>query len=152
MKTNKPSRKSRSTPPAKRPEGRPKTALNVKEIETLAKYGLTQSEVANFFGVSVSTIAERPEFSEAHKKGRLFLSQSIKRRQYEMAMSKSAKPADISAAKTMLIWLGKQYCGQSDRAELTGKDGGPIEFHTVRILSTKSVPAESVPAEEKHAG
>jgi hypothetical protein len=24
---------------------------------------------------------------------------------------------------TMLIWLGKQYLGQSDKQELTGKDG-----------------------------
>lgn len=25
--------------------------------------------------------------------------------------------------KTMLVWLGKQYLGQADKQELTGRDG-----------------------------
>jgi hypothetical protein len=112
--------KKRTGKTSSRPVGRPKARLSVQQIEKLASYGLTQEEVADFFGVSVSTIAERPEFSEAHKKGRQELSQSIKRRQYEMAMNKSSNPARISAAKTMLIWLGKQYCGQKERSELSG--------------------------------
>ena len=27
----------------------------------------------------------------------------------------------------MLIWLGKQYLGQADKPQVTGKDGGPIQ-------------------------
>ena len=27
---------------------------------------------------------------------------------------------------TMLIWLGKNLLGQSDKTELTGKDGSPL--------------------------
>ena len=27
----------------------------------------------------------------------------------------------------MLIWLGKQLLGQSDKTQLTGKDDGPIK-------------------------
>lgn len=31
----------------------------------------------------------------------------------------------------MLVWLGKQYLGQSDKQEVAGKDGKPIVFKVV---------------------
>jgi hypothetical protein len=38
--------------------------------------------------------------------------------------------------RTMLVWLGKQWLGQTDtqRTEHTGRDGGPIEHVTVDEL------------------
>ena len=41
---------------------------------------------------------------------------SLRRRQFEMAKSNP----------TMAIWLGKQYLGQADKQEITGKGGKDI--------------------------
>ena len=113
----------KNEPKSTRPVGRPKVELNVAQIQRMAAVGLTQDEVATIFGVSVSTIAERPEFSEAHKRGRANLSESIKREQVKQAFYKGKNPAIISMKKTMLIWLGKQYCDQKERQEIGGPDG-----------------------------
>ncbi len=43
-----------------------------------------------------------------------------------------------SGNPTMQIWLGKQYLGQSDKQEIAGKDGGPIETKATVKLETLS--------------
>lgn len=40
--------------------------------------------------------------------------------------------AAMGGNTTMLIWLGKQRLGQSDKNELTGKDGGRLVIEVVR--------------------
>lgn len=40
--------------------------------------------------------------------------------------------AAMEGNTTMLIWLGKQRLGQSDKNELTGKDGERIVIEVVR--------------------
>jgi hypothetical protein len=42
----------------------------------------------------------------------------------------------------MLIWLGKQFLGQSDKNELSGKDGGPIQA-AITVEFVKAKPSES---------
>lgn len=59
------------------------------------------------------------EYSDQKRaKGKL----SLRRKQFQLA---------LSGDRTMLIWLGKQYLGQVDKSELTGKNGGPIEKRDV---------------------
>jgi hypothetical protein len=54
---------------------------------------------------------------------------------------------------TMLVWFGKQWLGQSDRHELTGADGGPIQYERVdlRKLSDAELALLEELVEKAHA-
>ena len=89
--------------------GRPKKYnLDTKQIEQLASFGCTNIEIASFFGCDESLI--RKSYSEYIAKGRD--SGKIRLRQYQWA---SAKKGNVA----MLIWLGKQMLGQTDKQEIT---------------------------------
>jgi len=91
--------------------------------EKLSKLLCTQSEIASVLGVSLSKLEHDDEFLRIHKKGMDVGRASVRRLQYKAA--EEGNP-------TMLIWLGKQYLGQSDKQqqEITGPKGGPIKFVT----------------------
>jgi hypothetical protein len=82
---------------------RPKAAVNAKQVLKLASAGWKITEMADFFGVDRDTIADG--FSAELTKGKATLKGSLRQ-------------AQVTAAKrgngTMLVWLGKQYLGQSD--------------------------------------
>ena len=89
--------------------GRPKKYnLDTKQIEQMAGFGCTNIEIASFFGCDESLI--RKSYSEYIAKGRD--SGKIRLRQYQWA---SAKKGNVA----MLIWLGKQMLGQTDKQEIT---------------------------------
>ena len=94
--------------------GRPKIEINWEDVRKLSLLQCTQNEIASFLGVSVDTLLRRKEFCELHKKGMEEGRMSLRRLQWKKAQDGNT---------TMLIWLGKQYLGQSDKQELTGKDG-----------------------------
>ena len=94
--------------------GRPKIEINWEDVRKLSLLQCTQNEIASFLGVSVDTLLRRKEFCVLHKKGMEEGRMSLRRLQW-----KKANEGNV----TMLIWLGKQYLGQSDKQELTGKDG-----------------------------
>jgi hypothetical protein len=79
--------------------------------------------MAAVLGVSVDTIQRRKrnseEFCGVIEKGRASLRNSLRRLQVKKALEGNT---------TMLIWLGKQLLGQSDRqqTEITGAEHGPI--------------------------
>lgn len=83
--------------------GRPKIEINEKELEKLASYGCTNTEIADFFGVTEGTI--RKGYSEIITKGKSRLKQRLRKAQIDYALSGNA---------TLLIWLGKNILGQSD--------------------------------------
>jgi hypothetical protein len=104
--------------------GRPRKNIDAKRVIDLASKGMTQNEIAAFCDCSSSLLDKR--FSEALKTGRELLSASLKRKQVEKA---------LSGDNTMLIWCGKQFCGQKEKQEVTGADGGPLSHvvHTIRF-------------------
>lgn len=75
-------------------------------VEKLAAIGCTQEEIATVVGCSRETINRR--FKKPIAAGHDRLRMSLRRWQYEKAKEGSVP---------MLIWLGKQYLGQTDRAE-----------------------------------
>lgn len=101
--------------------GRPKIELDPEKVEALAALQCTYEEIAHGLGICADTLEkirkEDPTISDAIKKGRTLGRRSLRQLQY-----KAAKSGNI----TMLIWLGKQYLGQSDKAEITGAERGPI--------------------------
>ena len=93
----------------KKSVGRPKKYnIDTHQVEQLAGFGCSNTEMASFFGCDESLI--RKSYSESIAKGRD--NGKIRLRQYQWA---SAKKDNVA----MLIWLGKQLLGQSDKQDIT---------------------------------
>jgi hypothetical protein len=104
------------------PKG-PTTQIDKEKFEKLCGLFCTCEDIAEFFDCSVDTIDRfckreyGANFAEVYKKksgqGRL----SLRRKQYEMAMTGNI---------TMLIWLGKQHLGQRDKQDI--EHSGNVEL------------------------
>lgn len=94
---------------------RPKITVDVAMLEALAERGLTQDDCAAVLGISVDTIQRNHR--DVYNLGLQKCKASLRRKQFEMALAGNV---------TMLVWLGKNLLGQSDKHELTGKDGAPL--------------------------
>ena len=103
---------------------RPQIHIDMEELDKLIEFQATAEEIAGWFECSVDTIERRIKehydcgFAEyfAQKKGKGKL--SLRRKQYQEAMKGNT---------TLLIWLGKQYLGQTEKQELD------IEQKTIQI-------------------
>ena len=106
----------------KKATGRPRAKIDLAQIQTLAQIQCTDYEIALVIGVSEKTIERRKkaggDFLEAYEKGRSEGRTSLRKWQFEAAKNKNI---------TMLIWLGKQYLGQTDKTDLLS-DGAPFRF------------------------
>ena len=89
--------------------------IDTEEIQKLAKYGMTNVEIADFFGCDESLI--RKSYSEYLTKGRAEMKLRLRQLQWKSAEKGNA---------VMLIWLGKQILGQSDIP--VGEDSQPLEW------------------------
>src|SRR6266852_7191196 len=110
---------------------RPKTKIDVTELEKLYGMQCTDEEVAAFFNVSTRTIERRRQARQFHEvmerakaKGRI----SVRR-----ALFRLAAAGNIAAA----IFLAKNLLGYKDyiNNELTGVAGGPIQVTSKPDLS-----------------
>tara|TARA_Y100001963_G_C6744960_1_gene431077 strand:+ start:753 stop:1067 length:315 start_codon:yes stop_codon:yes gene_type:complete len=81
--------------------------IDTKEVEKLASYGCTNIEIASFFGCDESLI--RKSYSEFITKGQEKGKTKLRKLQW-----KQAEKGNVP----MLIWLGKQVLGQSDKQEI----------------------------------
>lgn len=86
---------------------RPRKVIDERQVEALASIMCTNAEIAAVLDCSTDTLERR--FAAALEKGRLKGKQSIRRKQYQLAMNGNP---------TMLIWLGKQHLGQTERQEV----------------------------------
>lgn len=99
----------------KKSVGRPRIDVNWEMVKKLCGIQCTQEEIAAVMGFSVDTLIRACEreknidFAEYYKKNSHIGAISLRRWQYKLAESGNA---------TMLIWLGKQILGQSDKAEI----------------------------------
>ena len=89
---------------------RPRKIVDVKELENLAMIGCTVEEIGGILGISHDTITRR--YASVLEKGRMRRNKSLRGKQFELAMK---------GDRTMLIWLGKQVLGQSDKTHITAK-------------------------------
>ena len=93
------------------------TKYNIKgeEVQKLSKFGMTNVEIADFFGCDESLI--RKSYSEYLTKGRAEMKLRLRQLQWKSAEKGNA---------VMLIWLGKQILGQSDIP--VGEDSQPLTW------------------------
>jgi len=103
--------------------GRKLLEIKAKDVEALASYGCTNSEIASFFGCDRTTITKR--FSRIVAKGRDAGKIRLRKKQFEVA---------VAGNVSMLIWLGKQVLGQTDKQgiELSGQNILKIEYVPVK--------------------
>lgn len=120
-KKEKPKEKRQYTPLTTREKsevpGAEKIEFDLAMVEGLGKIAATHREMAMFFGVGERTIRRRMDknspdgdspFLAAYEKGAGNLYVGIRRKQIEIA---------LAGDRTMLIWLGKNLLGQTDRLE-----------------------------------
>ena len=93
--------------------------IDMEELDRLCEMQCTRDEIASWFGIDDETLEARIKeaggksfstyFALKRGKGKI----SLRRRQFQTALGTETAPPN----PTMLIWLGKQYLGQSDRME-----------------------------------
>lgn len=89
---------------------RPKKEIDEDMVFQLASFGLTRDEIASVCNCHPNTLDNR--FYDTIKEGHLHRNSSLRRKQYEVAMNGNV---------AMLIWLGKQYLGQTEKIEQYGE-------------------------------
>lgn len=98
------------------------TEENFRKVLMLAKLRCTEVEAASAFEVSVSTfnrfLADFSKANEAWVNGAGNFCISLRRKQIQAADAGNV---------TMLIWLGKQYLGQTDKQQIAGDPERPIK-------------------------
>jgi hypothetical protein len=97
--------------------------IDPAQLEQLASLQCTQPEIAAFFGVSLQAVEkqlQKPEFREPYEKGQKTGLISLRRAQMQAALAGNT---------TMMIWLGKQLLGQTDKLQ----HGGGVEL-TKRLI------------------
>jgi hypothetical protein len=84
-------------------QGATQQVVDPNEVTKLAAIGCTDREIAEWVGITEGTL--RYNFNSELIKGKGQLVHSLRRAQIQTALSGNA---------TLLIWLGKQYLGQTD--------------------------------------
>ena len=92
---------------------RPTITFDYDEIYEISKTHCSFLDMAKYFNVSEGTINNRykedEEFKLAVDRGRFEAIKGLRRRQIETAMDGNTQ---------MLVWLGKQLLGQSDKVDV----------------------------------
>ena len=95
--------------------GRPRKEIDYQKLEPLCRIQCTGEECASVLGMTYDTLDRNLKadghggFKEYYKKNGNTGKASLRRLQWKSAESGNT---------TMLIWLGKQYLGQTDRQEI----------------------------------
>ena len=81
--------------------------INTEQVEKLASFGCSNTEIASFFGCSKDLISKSysTNVSKGKDKGKIRLRQLL---------WKSAERGNVA----MQIWLSKQYLGMADKQEI----------------------------------
>jgi hypothetical protein len=106
--------------------GRPELELDPRVVGGMAFVGATNVEIALFLGCSVDVLERR--FADVLRKKRMSMRTRLRRAQLRLAMEGNA---------TMLIWLGKQYLGQSDHPVLA--DSSPPQERQSIVIGGQKI-------------
>lgn len=98
------------------------------QIVDLAQEGATDPEISRCLGISERLLHSK--FAAFLREGRDKLAMSIKREQVAVAFDSKHR-----AQGNMLIWLGKQYCGQSDMQTVSGDGEKPLRILVTPVMS-----------------
>ena len=109
--------------------GRPLKPIDPEQVHRLAAIHCTVEEIASVLDCGKRTLERR--FGAVIEKARQTGKASLRRRQYKAAMDGNI---------TMMIWLGKQLLGQTDRVEQLGDQAVQV---SVRYVDRPPAPVPS---------
>jgi hypothetical protein len=107
--------------------GRPKKEISWPTLDGLCKIQCTEKEIADVLGICVETLnravkaEKKMTFAEYYARASQDGKTSIRRMQYKLAME---------GDRTMLIFLGKNYLGQSDNPQRSDLDREKFKHDT----------------------
>jgi hypothetical protein len=124
---------------------RPKSEIDLDELEKLCAMQCTDQEIASILDVSTRTIERRRKvqsFREAMERGKAKGRVSVRRNLFRLATS-----GNLGAN----IFLAKNLLGYKDVVsnEHSGPDGGPIEMSLADVLRERKKAAAEEPESEK---
>ena len=118
MTKKKPEPKPRKKPgPKPGTGGRPRKSIDWDKVDALCAIHCTRDEISEVLGVGVDALIRASKREKGMDIGEYIARKalrgkmSLRRRQW-----KSAEAGD----RTMLVWLGKQWLGQTDKIEQVG--------------------------------
>ncbi len=120
--------------------GRPQSDIDPAVVENLAQYFCSRREIAAVVGCDPQTITNR--FSAEYDKGREQGKTLLRQKQWE-----AVKKGNVA----MMIWLGKQYLGQTDKSDVTTRDETPTPKVTELLVTTRAQ-AKAVMAQQSGNG
>lgn len=110
--------------------GRPRKPIDLELVEKLAALQCTGEEIAAIVKCTPRSLQRHPETMAAIARGREHGKVSLRRLQWKVAQEKESV--------AMLIWLGKQWLGQSERVRVGGENESPlIPFDLIRAVTAK---------------
>jgi hypothetical protein len=115
-------RKAEAKPKAEKPKvGRPEIPVDENVVRRLAQAGVPVTDISHIVGLSRTRLYER--FGTLLDKSAAEGSVSLRIKQHALALNGNV---------TMLVWLGKNRLGQTDKQEVGGPNGQrqSIEIHT----------------------
>lgn len=119
----------------KRGQGRKKIKIDWKAADNLLKAGCPGTEVAAHFGIAPVSLYRRCK--EDHKVVFDVYCQQKREAGKAMLRVKQFQTA-IEGNPTMQIFLGKQNLGQTEKSELTGKDGKDLMSPFAELMKQAS--------------
>lgn len=88
--------------------GRPKRVVDASRIDELASIGMKTTDISVLTGIPETTLTRR--FGALFAKRRAEKRTELIQKQWDVA---------LAGDRTMMIWLGKNYAGQTDKADVT---------------------------------
>ena len=111
--------------------GRPRYEVDYETLDKLCGIQCTGEECAAILKVDYDTLDralkrdKKGGFTEYFAQKGAFGKMSLRRKQYDQAMTGNS---------TMLVWLGKQWLGQTDRVEETKKGGDDLASSLSKLI------------------
>lgn len=98
----------------KRAKGRPSKKIDLVELRKIMVFNPPRSQIAAYFNIHPKTLSrmerEDPEITDEIERGYENAKLTLRRLQWQAA---------YDGKVPMLIWLGKQWLGQTDKQEVT---------------------------------
>ena len=95
--------------------GRPKKEINKVDFEGLCELMCTAEEISGWFDCSVDTIERWCKLTYSETFAEVF---KVKSASGKISLRRSQFQAAKDGNSALLIWLGKQYLGQTDKIEI----------------------------------
>ena len=120
----------------KKKVGRPPVRIDWKKVDKLMEAGCSGTEIAAHIGIHRETLYKRSvddhgmEFTDYIQQNKAKGDSLIRVKQFQLAME---------GDKSMLVWLGKNRLGQSDKAAVDHTSmGEAIKGFTVEVISNET--------------